>query len=35
MGIKSVDLKAQQVKRDRMINYWQNNVVNNFLPPID
>jgi hypothetical protein len=35
MDIKNVDLKAQQIKRDRAIAYWQNNVILNFLPPID
>jgi hypothetical protein len=30
-----VDLKAQQVKRDRALNYWQNNVIQNYLPSID
>lgn len=35
MDIKNVDLKAQQIKRDRAINYWQNNVIQNYLPHID
>jgi hypothetical protein len=35
MDIKNVDHRKQQVKRDRMLNYWHNNVVENFLPPID
>jgi hypothetical protein len=34
MDIKNVDLKNQQIKRDRMLAYWQNNVAENFLPPI-
>lgn len=34
MDIKNVDLKNQQIKRDRMMEYWQHNVVENFLPPI-
>lgn len=35
MDIKNVDLKAQQIKRDRALNYWQNNVIQNHLPQID
>ena len=35
MDIKNVELKANQIKRDRAINYWQNNVIQNFLPQID
>ena len=34
MDIKNVDLKNQKIKRDRMLAYWQNNVAENFLPPI-
>ena len=34
MDIKNVDLKNNQIKRDRMLAYWQNNVAENFLPPI-
>jgi len=33
--IKNVDLKNQQNKRDRMLNYWHNNVAENYLPQID
>jgi len=35
MDIKNVDLKQQQVKRDRALNYWQNNVIMNHLPSVD
>jgi hypothetical protein len=35
MDIKNVDHRSQQIKRDRMMHYWHNNVVENFLPPID
>ena len=35
MYIKSTDLKANKAKRDRQIAYWQDNVVNCHLPPID
>jgi hypothetical protein len=35
MDIKNVDLKKGAVKRDRAMRYWQNNVIQNFLPPID
>lgn len=35
MNVKNHDYAAQKDKRDRMINYWQNNVINNHLPPID
>ena len=35
MDIKNAELKEKQVKRDRAINYWQNNVVQNYLPSID
>ena len=28
-------MKAKKIKRDRAINYWQKNVVKNFLPLID
>jgi hypothetical protein len=35
MDIKNVDLKNQQQKRDRMLSYWQNNVSEKFLPPIN
>ena len=35
MDIKNVEMKAKKIKRDRAINYWQKNVVKNFLPLID
>jgi len=35
LQIKGVDLQQKKANRDRAINYWQNNVVQNFLPPID
>jgi len=35
MQIKGVDLARKKVNRDRAINYWKENVVQNFLPPID
>ena len=35
MNIKNQDYAAQKEKRDRAINYWQNNVIQNHLPPID
>ncbi len=35
MDIKSVDLKAQQIKRDRALNYWQNNVQEYHLPLVN
>ncbi len=35
MDIKNVELKQKQIKRDRAINYWQKNVVQNFMPQID
>jgi len=35
MDIKNVDLKQQQIKRDRALNYWQNNVIMNHLPSVD
>jgi hypothetical protein len=35
LDIKNVELKANKIKRDRAINYWQNNVIQNFLPQID
>lgn len=34
MDIKNVDLKAQQNKRDRMMNYWNQNVAENHFPTI-
>ena len=35
MNIKNKDYSAQQLKRERMVNYWQNQVIPNHLPPID
>lgn len=35
MDIKGVDLKAHKIKRDRAIQYWQNNVITNYLPLIN
>ena len=35
MDIKNVEMRAKKIKRDRAINYWQKNVVKNFLPLID
>ena len=35
MNIKNQDYLAQQAKRDRMVSYWQNQVIPNHLPPID
>jgi len=35
MDIKNVEMRQKQIKRDRAINYWQKNVVQNFLPQID
>lgn len=35
MDIKNTMLKQQQVKRNRAINYWQNNVINHFQPHVD
>ena len=35
MDIKNHDYAAQKIKRDRAMNYWQNNVIQNHLPPID
>lgn len=34
MNIKNVDYSQAQEKRDRAINYWQNQVIQNHLPPI-
>ena len=35
MDIKNADFKAAGNSRQRAMNYWQNNVIQNFLPPID
>ena len=35
MNIKNHDYAAQKEKRNRALNYWQNNVIANHLPPID
>ena len=35
MNIKNHNYAAQKNKRDRQIEYWQNNVIQNHLPPID
>jgi hypothetical protein len=35
MNIKNKDYAAQKLKRDRQVSYWQNNVIQNHLPPID
>ena len=35
LNIKNVDHASQWVKRDRMIGYWQDQVIQNHLPPID
>jgi hypothetical protein len=35
MNIKNKEYFAQQEKRERMVNYWQNKVLPNHLPPID
>jgi hypothetical protein len=34
MDIKNVDLRNQQIKRDRMLSYWQSHVAEHFLPPV-
>ena len=35
LNTNNVNYASQNEKRDRAINYWQNRVVSNFLPPID
>ena len=35
MNIKNVDHANNWAIRDRAIKYWQNNVIQNHLPPID
>jgi hypothetical protein len=35
MDIKNHDYAAQSHKRERALSYWQNNVIQNHLPPID
>ena len=35
MNIKNQDYAAQKEKRYRAMNYWQNEVIQNHLPPID
>ena len=35
MNIKNVEYAKQKEKRDRAIDYWQNKVILNHLPPID
>lgn len=35
MNVKNHEYAAQREKRDRAINYWQQNVIPNHLPPID
>jgi hypothetical protein len=35
MNVKNHDYAANRDKRDRAINYWQNNIIPNHLPPID
>lgn len=35
MNIKNQDYASQKLKRDRAMNYWQNQVIQNYLPPID
>lgn len=35
MNIKNQDYANMRQKRDRAINYWQNQVIQNYLPPID
>jgi hypothetical protein len=35
MNIKNVEYAALKEKRDRAINYWQQNVIVNHLPPVD
>ena len=35
MNIKNRHYQEQQIKRDRMVNYWQNQVVPNHFPTID
>ena len=35
LDIKNVAYNAKKEIRDRQINYWHNNVIQNFLPPID
>lgn len=34
MNVNVAEHKEAQGKRDRQINYWKNNVIQNFLPPI-
>lgn len=34
LNIKNAEYLAQQEKRNRMVNYWQNEVIPNHLPPI-
>jgi len=35
LAINNVNLNSKKEIRDRQISYWQNNVIQNFLPPID
>ena len=35
MNIKNQEYADQKQKRDRMMNYWQHQVCQNYLPPID
>ena len=35
MNIRNQDYAKEKEKRDRAKNYWQNNVIQNHLPPID
>jgi len=35
MNIKNAEFAQRKIIRDRAIDYWQNNVIQNHLPPID
>lgn len=35
MNIKNHNYSQQKEKRERAMNYWQNQVIQNYLPPID
>ena len=35
LNINNIEYAEAKVKRDRQINYWKNNVIQNFLPPIN
>lgn len=34
LNIKNANYQEAKIKRERQINYWKNNVIHNFLPPI-